>query len=159
YDLLATRGAAFDTEANDSFATAQGVDGAQGAFGGLTGTSVATTAPGALNNVETNSGNAFPFHLASQGVFSMHYQQIYSRTEFTQAGVIDAVRFRRSSGQGTFTSTPIDVKVTLGYSARSVASASSVFADNVGAGTVTVFDGLMTLSSTSAAASPQAFDV
>ena len=159
YDLVATRGAAFDTEANDSFATAQGVDGAQGALGGLTGTTAAFTAPAALNNVETNSGNAYPFHLSSQGVLSMRYQQIYSRTEFNQAGIIDAIRFRRASGQGTFTSSPIDVKVTLGYSARSVASASSVFADNIGAGTVTVFDGLMTLSSTAAASSPQAFDV
>jgi hypothetical protein len=159
YDLVVTRGAAFDTEKNDSFATAQGLDGAQGALGGLSPTTAPTAIPGFLNNVETNNGNAYPFNLASQGVFSMRYQQIYSRSEFTQASVIDAIRFRRSSGQGTFTSTPIDVKVTLGYAARSVASASSVFANNIGVGAVTVFDGLMTLSSTGAAASPQPFDV
>ena len=108
---------------------------------------------------ETGSGNAYPFNLSGQGVFSMRYQQIYSRSDFTQAGVIDDIRFRRSSGQATFTSTPIDVKITLGYAARTVASASANFADNIGPGTVTVFDGLLTLTSSNLSTSPQSFDV
>src|SRR5262249_62083688 len=70
-----------------------------------------------------------------------------------------AVRFRRASGQIPFSTTPIDVKITLGYAARTVASASASFADNVGSGTVTVFDGLLTLTSSSLSTSPQSFDV
>src|SRR5262249_3556927 len=57
YDLVVTRNAAFDTEENDGFTTAQGAGGVQGALGGLSPTSVSTTAPGFLNNVETGSGN------------------------------------------------------------------------------------------------------
>jgi len=117
----------------------------------------ATVVPGSLANVETNDGNAFPFYL-SAFYPSMRYQQIYSSSEFAQGGTIDDLRFRRWSGQAAFTSTPIDVKITLGYAATTVATASSTFANNIGAGTVTVFNGLLTLSSTGANASPQPFD-
>src|SRR5262249_8649860 len=115
-----------------------------------------TVVPGALANTETFSGNSFPFFSGAGG---MRYQQIYSAGEFAAAGAINALRFRRSVGQGPFTSTPINVTITLGYSARSVATASGTFSDNIGPGTVTVFNGSLTLSSTSPNSQPQAFDV
>src|SRR5207245_2532162 len=104
--------------------------------------SPATVAPGLYANTENGSQNGFPFDLTvtSPPVASMRYQQIYSHTEFLQGGIIDALRFRRASGQAPFTSTPIDIKITLSYAARTVATASPVFADNIGPSAVTVLD-------------------
>jgi len=118
----------------------------------------AAVVPGALANVEGNVGNAFPFHIAAFGVPSMRYQQIYTASQFSSAGIIDALRFRRDAGQSPFTVGGIDVKINLSYAATSVATASPVFANNVGAGVVTVFDGLLTLSSTGAG-SPNPLDI
>lgn len=159
YDLVVTRDAAFDNEPNNSFVAAQDTTVNHGALGDVAANpNQDVVVPGALVNVETNSGNAYPFNLAGFGIPSMRYQQIYSHLEFTKGGIIDALRFRRSSGQAAFTSTPIDIEITLSYAATTVASASSTFAANIGPGAVTVFDGLLTLSSTSANTSPQPFD-
>ena len=57
-----------------------------------------------------------------------------------------------------FTASDIDVQINLSYAATSVATASAMFANNVGAGVVTVFDGLLSLSS-SGFGSPNPFDI
>ncbi len=127
-----------------------------GSLGGGAATKV--TVPGALENVEGNRGNAWPWHIAYYGQPSMRYQQIYSASEFAGGGIIDKLRFRRNYGQSTFSTSGIDVKIALGYAATSVHSPSGVFANNIGADYVTVFDGLLTLSS-SGSGYPNPFDI
>src|SRR5262249_4112869 len=85
--------AVFDTEANDTSGTGQDISSSASVVGDIV--SPATVVPAFLANVETNSGNSFPF----SGTTTMRYQQIYSSSEFAQGGTIDALRFRRSSGQ------------------------------------------------------------
>ncbi|MCU0707694.1 MAG: S8 family serine peptidase [Pirellula sp.] len=100
--------------------------------------------------VPANSGNAYPFVLDPFGINSMRYQQIYSADQFPNGGLIDEVRFRRTIfSETTITDLQLDVEVRLSYAARSVSNASSVFADNVGADLTTVYDGILTMSSTS----------
>jgi hypothetical protein len=153
YSLVLTRNVAFDSDG--TAAAAQNLAGNQGALGYVaTNPGGNTVVPGALASTETFNGNSFPFFSGG-----MRYQQIYSASEFAAGGAINALRFRRSSGQGTFTSTPISVTITLGYSANSVATASGRFSDNIGPGTVTVYNGSLTLSSTSPNSLPQSFDV
>jgi PKD repeat protein len=160
YTLVATRAAAFDAEPNDTAATAQVISGAGGVLGAvMPNTPVAAVAPAANANVDGNVNNSFPFNIGGFGIPSMRYQQIYAASQFSAAGVIDALRFRQDAAySGNFTAT-LDVKITLGYAARTPTTASTVFADNVGAGTVTVLDGLVTISSTPSASSPRPFDV
>jgi hypothetical protein len=155
YDLVISRGAAFGTKPNATFATAQNVTGVQGAVGALTSAAGAVV-PGADANTETNSGNAYPFSF----VTTMRYQQIYAAAELGSGGVIDSIQFRRTSGQGPFTSTTMDVSISLGYAATTVETASQTFADNIGTGgLVTVYSGPLVLASTAPDGAPQAFDV
>jgi subtilisin family serine protease len=113
--------------------------------------------PANLANVEGNAGNAWPFHIGAFGQPSMRYQQIYSAGEFETAGMIDTLRFRRNVGSAPFSAT-MDVQINLAYASTTVATASPVFADNIGADFVTVFDGLLNLSSTGTG-SPNPFDI
>lgn len=160
YSLVVTRDAVFDQESNGTFDTAQNFDGVVGSLGYISSSADAPpVVPNNLEDVETFSGNAWPFHIGQFGVSSMRYQQIYSGSEFDGGGVIDALRFRRASGEGPFTSTEMDLTIRLGYAARTVATASPVFADNLGSGVVTVWDGPLTLSSSAPNAAPQAFDI
>src|SRR5205823_9484322 len=137
YSVVATKNSALDTEANDTLATAQDISTTNKVLGAIA--SPATVVPAILTTVETNSQNSLPF--SGMGVTSTRYQQIYSSSEFGQGGIIDALRFRRSSSQASFTSTPITLNVTLGYAATTVATASSTFANNIGSGTITVYSG------------------
>jgi PKD repeat protein len=142
YGLVITRGAAFDTETNDTFATAQPL-GPRGALGAITpGTNESSdVVPGDLANVE---GNASGGMMAS----GTRFQQIYSAAEFSGASVIDTIRFRRDTFYPAFTAPiSVTVRISLGYAATTVANPSATFADNIGAGYVTVFDGTMTLTS------------
>lgn len=159
YSLVVTRNAAFDTEGNDTFGTAQNISGTPAVLGAITPASAGggTVVPGSLATVEGNSGNAFPFHIATFAP-NMRYQQIYAANQFATGGVIDTIRFRRDSGQPTFGSTTLDVKINLSYAATTVDTPSTTFASNVGLGLVTVFDGLMTISSTGSGA-PNPFDI
>jgi subtilisin family serine protease len=160
YTLVAVRDAAFDTEPNDLAASAQVITGTAGALGNITaGQSGGTVVPGADTNVDGNFNNSFPFNIGGFGIPSMRYQQIYSASLFSSPGVIDAIRFRQDPGfSGTFTAS-FDMKITLSYAAQTVNNASAVFADNIGNGAVTVFDGVMTISSTVSPANPRPFDI
>jgi hypothetical protein len=153
YSLLVTRNAAFDTEPNDSFATAQPIGTNSGALGAIVTPGLV---PSWLGSIEGNTNNAFPFNVGTGS--TMRYQQLYSHTEFGQAGTITAIRFRRDAGFSTFSSIINNVKINLGYAATTVATRSTIFANNVGAGTTTVFNGNLTLSSTGTG-SPNPFDI
>ncbi|MEE8451130.1 MAG: pre-peptidase C-terminal domain-containing protein, partial [Thermoguttaceae bacterium] len=108
----------------------------------------ATTVPGDLETLEGNSGNAAPFNMIFYDQSEMRYQQIYSASEFsTSEGFIDQLRFRRSRFYDTFGPTDIDVTIRLGHAATTVQTISTTFAENVGEGYVTVFDGVATISS------------
>lgn len=158
YTLLATRNAGFDAEPNNDAASAQSLNGTGGALGAAVSGVVNPVVPGNLAAVPGDSGNGFPLNLGYFGITGgMRYQQIYSHTEFSSAGLIDALRFRRSPGATPFSSSSIDVKITLSYAATTVSTASATFAANVGAGAVTVFDGILNLSSTGVG-SPNPFD-
>ena len=153
YGLVVTRGAAFDTEANDTFATPQPL-GPRGALGAITpGTNeTSDVLPGGLANVE---GNASGGMMAS----GTRFQQIYSAAEFSGASVIDTIRFRRDTFYPAFTAPiSVTVRISIGYTATTVANPSATFADNIGAGYVTVFDGTMNMTSPGAG-STNPFDI
>ncbi|WP_152052048.1 S8 family peptidase [Tautonia marina] len=180
YDLRVLLNAALEAEgrggeANDTIGSAQSLDPAflsmlggyddpvssrpaRAAVLGRIDAGNQATVPAALEDVEGDTGNAWPFHIGQFGQPSMRYQQIYSASEFAEGGLIDEVRFRRNVGAGPFSNVVIDARIRLGYAATSVATASPVFAENIGDGFVTVFDGQMTLSSTGTG-SPNPFDI
>src|SRR5262249_29361328 len=98
--------------------------------------------------------------IAGSGLSSMRYQQIYSHMQFPTGGIIDDIRFRQALVfGGPFFASGIDVKISLGYAATTVATASSTFANHIVPGYVTVFDGLLDLSSAATAGSPRPFDI
>jgi hypothetical protein len=152
YGLVVVRDAAFDTEGNDTFETAQPI-GPKGALGAIAPGTEATpdVVPGDIANVEGQSG------LSLAG--NTRIQQIFSRTEFNGVSVIDTISFRRDQFYPAFTS-PIDVilQINLGYSATTVETASAVFADNIGSGYTTVFNGFVSLTSPGTG-SPNPFDL
>ncbi len=117
-----------------------------------------TTVPGIYQNVETYSANAYPIVLAPFGISDMRYQQVYSASEFSNGGTIDTINLRRYAYANAFSNIDVDVQIRLSYAARTVDTASPVFAENVGAGATTVFDGVLHLSSTGYG-SPNPFDV
>jgi murein DD-endopeptidase MepM/ murein hydrolase activator NlpD len=161
YSLVVTRDATFDTKSNTSFFTAQDLTGTTGSLGALTqSTPPNVVVPAAFANTETGAYNGYPFILSPFNNPSMRYQQIYSASAFVSGGVIDAIRFRRAYGQAAFTSTTIDVNISLAYAATTVVTASPTFAANIGpGGLVNVYSGTLQLSSTSPDTSPNAFDV
>jgi hypothetical protein len=156
YSLVVTRKAAFDTEPNNSSATAQNIDGLPGVLGAISQAAGNSVVPNVTTNTE---GDFFDTFVPSDlGTPSMHYQQIYSASQFSAGGVISAIRFWRDGSQAPFSMSNIDIQINLAYSARTVATASANFSDNIGSGFVTVFDGLLNLTSTSTS-SPRAFDL
>ena len=98
YGLVVTRNAAFDTEANDTFATAQPL-GSSGALGAITpGTDGdAGRRAGRLANVEGK-------HRRELSIGTRGSSRSTPRTEFSGASVIDAIRFRRDDFYPAFTS-------------------------------------------------------
>jgi hypothetical protein len=160
YNLTVTRDATFDTEPNDTFSMAQPLDGSSGAIGAFSQTAVV---PSQLVNTAGGGANGYPFNIAAFGAANMRYQQVYSHSEFGQPGTITAIRFRRNGDQSAFTTSGIDLKINLGYSAYSVDTVSSTFASNIGPGSTAVYDssidGLLTLSSTATGSAPFPFDV
>jgi hypothetical protein len=110
--------------------------------------------PSNLGAVEGNTNNSIPFSSANS-----RYQQIYAASQFTAGGIIEALRFRRNGNSAAFTRTGIDIQINLGYAATTVAGASAVFANNIGGGYVTVYDGLLDLASSGVVSTPNPFDV
>jgi hypothetical protein len=159
YSLVVTRNAAFDTEPNDTFGTAQSVSNTNGALGAIPTVSALTiVVPNANTSTEGDFNNGFPFNIGNFSIPSMRYQQIYASSQFSAGGVIDKLRFRKDPIGVNFNTSNIDVKINLSYSATSPTAPSTTFATNVGAGVVTVFDGLLNLSS-AGSGTPMPFDI
>jgi subtilisin family serine protease len=146
YSLVVNRDAAFDTESNDDFASAQGI-GTSPAILGAFEEPGPTIIPGSLADAEGNSGNAWPYNIGAFGIQEMRHQQLYSASAFDSGGIIDAIRFRLDDFGFPFEAAGIDTEIRLSYAATTVATVSPTFASNVGAGQVTVFDGPLDLSS------------
>ena len=113
------------------------------------------TVPGKFENVDGPHNNMIPFSsgsLFTQGA-GMRYQQVYSSSEFGVGGIIDAIRFRLDEDLGaSFATLDIDIQIDLSYAATTVATVSKTFANNIGAGLVTVLDTpRLSLSGTTAA--------
>jgi hypothetical protein len=157
YNLVLTRSAAFDREPNDTSVAAELLT-AGSAMGDVVAAAPQFVVPSLLATTEGNANQNYPFNMANDGTQTMRYQQLYAASEFNEAGAITAIRFRRNGTAAAFSVTGIDCKVNLGYAATSYATPSSTFADNVGRGTTTVFDGLLSISSNSTT-TPRTFDV
>ncbi len=119
---------------------------------------------------------ALPFHIAEyEDVDQIRHQQIYAAsefrfqeagsTEFWQGGIIDEIRFRQDEYGSAFATTDIDIQINVGYSRFAPADIAPEFAANISDGLVategyvTVYDGLLDLSSSDAGASPHVFDI
>src|SRR5215213_9705860 len=81
-----------------------------------------------------DSANAYPFSVGPK-----RYQQIYSTsafpTVFSGGNAIDKINFRNEEDPTwdlPYGPTPIDLQIAFAYAKTTVATASSVFADNIG---------------------------
>src|SRR5262245_50634157 len=84
--------------------------------------------PSVHANTEGGGMNAIPFASTPY----RRYQQIYSASEFAAGGVIDKISFRRDVNASPFAATDLNVQISLSHAATTVATASAVFADNIG---------------------------
>ncbi len=116
------------------------------------------TVPRALADVGTGWGNAFPLVLQPFGLTSMRYQQIYPSSEIQGGGLLDQIRLRRGEWLPSFVGFEADVTIQVGYSARGFTDASAHYADNLGTGVITVYDGPLTVESLGSG-SPNLFDI
>ena len=162
YVVLITRNAAFSQLPHGTAVSTQNISGTGSVLGDIGPAAVSSVVvPNANATVMGNTSNGFPFNIAYTGGYSsgMRYQQIYSASQFASAGIITALQFRLGSSASPFSTTGIDVQISLGYAATSVTTASTTFASNDGAGMVTVYNSSsLSLSSTSTS-SPRAFDI
>jgi hypothetical protein len=92
-----------------------------------------------------DNNNAFPF---SKFGDPSRYQQIYASSEFSHGGVIDQIVFPHDD-QIQLANPPgnIDLQVAFAYAATTVATASPVFAENIGDEFTVVLDGVVMGSS------------
>ena len=118
----------------------------------------AVTVPAGLEDAEGDFENGYPFNLEPFGHTGMRYQQIHSAGEFGEGGTIYEIRFRLDGGAEAFSATGLDVQIGLAHAATTVSTVSATFAENIGGGYVTVYDGLLDLSG-AGGGDPQAFDV
>jgi hypothetical protein len=133
----------------------------------FTATSKATTivSPGFDTSVEGNSNNLYPFGLATAGVASQRYQQVYNASDFlslTGPLLITQIAFRPDVVFGTaFSSTLPNIRIDLSTTTAAADGLSLTFANNVGLNDTIVFSGALTLSSafTGPAAGPKDFDI
>jgi hypothetical protein len=110
--------------------------------------------PNGLGNVEGNSSTVDPFTSSS-----FRYQQVFSASQFPFGGFINSIWFRLD---GATTNDPLlffgGGSVTLSTIPAGSDGLSPVFADNVGANAVTIFNNGFSFGGTSQpGAMPQAF--
>ncbi|QDU36976.1 hypothetical protein Mal4_12790 [Maioricimonas rarisocia] len=119
--------------------------------------------PNALETVEGNGNNGFPFNIANFGRNSQRYQQIYDAGDFAALSgpvLITELIFRPDIGTGRrFSSTLPDIQINLSTTTFAVDQLSTTFADNVGTDDTIVFDGALSLSSADTGAGPRDFDI
>jgi Bacterial pre-peptidase C-terminal domain len=155
YILVVGKNIDIDREANNTFNTGQFLGVSDGVLGAVQNSAVV---PSTIPVTEGNTSSSFPFHLGSVAGNQQRYQQLYTAAQLGAGGIIDTLRFRRNAGQAPFSTTGINVEITLSHSATTYSNMSSTFANNIGAGSVVVFNGLLNLSS-NGVGTPNPFDI
>jgi hypothetical protein len=131
---------------------------------------VTVVVPNSLAGVEGNSNNGFPFNIATFGLSSQRYQQVYDASQFAAlaAGgeLITQIAFRPDVTFGAvFSSTLPSIRIDLSTTSLSPDGLSATFASNVGADNTIVYGGAsgapLSLSSafTGPVAGPKDFDI
>src|SRR5262249_41736802 len=157
YTLLVLRNATLDKEPNNFVSTPQSLGSRTNVLGAIAATGSGTgsaVVPSSQTSTEGSGHNIIPFSSAT----NRRYQQIYAASEFNSRGVIDAIRCRRDSAQAPVATTGLNVQISLAYAATTVATASATFANNIGSGEVTVYNGPLTLTS-SGSGTPNPFEM
>ncbi len=110
--------------------------------------------PNGLANVEGNSSTSAPFTSSS-----FRYQQVFGASQFTSAGFINSIFFRLDGGSSDNVLYAFDgASVTLSLTPVGPDGLSSVFANNVGASPVTIYNGAVAFGGGyTPGASPQPF--
>jgi len=94
------------------------------------------TVPGANQSAEGNQANCIPFGTGCMPTSpEARYQQVFAAGAFGgQGGVVDKLLLRLdcASGQGPVQATGIDLEIRLSHTAKSPATLSTTFADNIG---------------------------
>lgn len=143
------------------------------AVGAISTAQAEVVIPNALNAVEGNGNNAFPFDIDNPffdsiglDIESMRYQQVYDASEFSfssQPSLITQILFRPDGVfEQTFVSTLPDIQINLSTTAAAPDALSSVFADNIGSDETTVFNrGSLSLTSNNLGpiGGPKEFDI
>jgi len=118
--------------------------------------------PNALQNVEGNLSNAFPFNTGT--LPSQRYQQVYAASNFGSLDLlrITVIAFRPGPNDAPFMVTLPDIQINLSTTTRQPDDLSPLFLSNVGADDAVVFArGSLSLSSAvvGPAQGPKDFDV
>jgi hypothetical protein len=108
---------------------------ASAAFAIVTVTPVTPVRADVILGAPGNSNNVFPF-----SNYTGEYQQAYAANAFSGQTTITGLSFFLSNDFVTGNVTG-DFTISLSYSARSVGSLSSTYADNIGNGSTTIFSG------------------
>jgi len=115
--------------------------------------------PNSLANVEGPTGNSYPFNI---GTDTMRYQQVFAASQFSAFPVggafITGIAFRRDANWDDFSATLPEVQIHLSITSSWPDQLGTIFADNVGADDLVVFEGPLSLTS-SAGGSPAGFDI
>jgi hypothetical protein len=115
--------------------------------------------PNAMANVEGNIGNSFPFNIGSN---TLRYQQVFASSQFGSmppaGALITGIAFRADAGWSSFSGTLPAIRIDLSTTSKTPDRLDPIFANNVGANNVVVFNGPLSLSS-AAAGHPAAFDI
>lgn len=120
--------------------------------------------PNTLATVEGSGNNVIPFDLACcfVGAGPTRYQQVYSASQFSGAGLITQIAFRPDAFfAAPFSATLASVQINLSTTSKAVDGLDVTFANNVGSDDTIVHSGQLALSSslTGPAGGPKAFDI
>jgi len=121
--------------------------------------------PNSLAAAEGNSNNGFPFNIATFGLSSQRYQQVYEASQFSSisgAVLINQIAFRPDADVGNaFASVLSSVQINLSTTSKTSSTMSTTFAANVGANDTVVKSGALALSSSDTAGpgGSRAFDI
>src|SRR5262249_41456760 len=114
YRLTVARDAALEIEPNDQITAPQSLAADSGPAAASPSYRIV---PPQLAKIEADGphGAPYPFNLPTKNIPAMRYQQIYSKSEFDEPGMITALRFRRNEAEPTFATAGINVRIHLGY--------------------------------------------
>lgn len=110
--------------------------------------------PNANEFVEGNSNNGFPFSAGTP----IRYQQVYESTQFPECGNIVQINFRYDESSSGGSETYPDILIRLSITNVTPATLSTTFADNIGTGEATVYEGELSFSAPDCDTDPCPFD-